>query len=93
MPAAACSDLLRGDSAGTKSRGLWLAQMLPGDHIRLQPLDVAPGFGRPAAETALQVALAEHMAKNPGRMHMGSGIGAFLHQIGVEVCSCCNEIC
>ena len=71
---------------------MWPAQMLPGDHIRLQPLDVAPGFGSPAAETALQIALAEHMAKTPGRMHMGSGIGAFLHESGVEVRCCCGQL-
>ena len=81
--------VLQGKWAGTEGRGLWPAQMLPGDHIRLQPLDVAPGFDSPAAEVALQVALAGHMVKHPGRMHMGSGVGAFLHQIGVEVRSCC----
>ncbi|KAK9845978.1 hypothetical protein WJX81_007519 [Elliptochloris bilobata] len=69
----------------------WLAlrpelfQLLPGDHVTLQPLNVAPGFDNPAAEAALQLALAGHMAKNPGRMHMGSGVGAFLHEIGVPV--------
>lgn len=62
-------------------------QVLPGDHVKLRSPSVAPGFDSPAAEAALQIALATHMAQNPGKMHMGSHIGAFLHdQLGVMVC-------
>ena len=66
---------------------MFLVQVLPGDHVKLRSPSVAPGFDSPAAEAALHIALATHMAQNPGKMHMGSHIGTFLHdQLGVTVC-------
>ncbi len=56
------------------------AQMLPGDHVRLAPPSAAPGFDSPASEASLQLALADYMAAHPGKLSMGSKVGAFVHQ-------------
>ncbi len=63
--------------SGARARA---AQMLPGEQVRLAPPSAAPGFDSPAAEAALQLALADYMAAHPGKLSLGSHIGIFVHQ-------------